>query len=334
MRARAPGKLILSGEHAVVYGRPAVISAVTKYANAQAEPADEFIVRIPFSNHVFHGSQEELLQRCQMLDKRLSQFESGNLPVEQITQDDADLFVYAVGAVLKMAAPSVYGIDVSVEFDMPVGCGMGASGAGIASVAALSAALWGQALSREELYAISLSAERLQHGRPSGADPYTSIFGGLLRFQSGNATGVKTSGENIWTLVHTGISSSTTGQCVSRVASHFGDSSDPIWAEFEAVTQRVEHALVNDDASALLSAVRDNHRLLSTIGVVPAHVQNVVSEIEHEGGAAKICGAGSVQGDAAGLMWVCGDVDIHAVCAHYGYDVIEVCGDGDGTICL
>ncbi len=54
--------------------------------------------------------------------------------------------------------------------------------------------------------------------------------------------------------------------------------------------------------SASQQAVRAHQSLLNQIGVVPAKVQAFIEEIEHSGGAAKICGAGAVGWDAAGMV--------------------------------
>ena len=48
--------------------------------------------------------------------------------------------------------------------------------------------------------------------------------------------------------------------------------------------------------------IRANHRLLTRIGVVPAALIRFAEQIEQLGGAAKVCGAGAVSGDAGGLI--------------------------------
>jgi len=69
----------------------------------------------------------------------------------------------------------------------------------------------------------------------------------------------------------------------------------------------MEDALRKEDSALLWTSIRENHRLLSDIGVVPHRVQHLIAEIENVGGAAKICGAGSVSGDHAGVVWVYGN---------------------------
>ena len=68
----------------------------------------------------------------------------------------------------------------------------------------------------------------------------------------------------------------------------------------------MERALYARTENELVCAIRDNHRLLSRIGVVPTGVARWIETVEAAGGGAKICGAGSVRGSGAGMVWVVG----------------------------
>ena len=52
--------------------------------------------------------------------------------------------------------------------------------------------------------------------------------------------------------------------------------------------------------------IQKNHALLCQIGVVPDAIQEMIDAIEKLGAAAKICGAGALSGNAAGLLWIVG----------------------------
>jgi mevalonate kinase len=104
-----------------------------------------------------------------------------------------------------------------------------------------------------------------------------------------------------------------------------------IWDDFEAVERRMEDAVRRGDREALQQAVRDNHRLLATIGVVPEKVRSFVDEVEKAGGAAKVCGAGAVAGDAAGVMMVVADRPPRDLCARFGFTLEPVRGEPLGV---
>ena len=83
----------------------------------------------------------------------------------------------------------------------------------------------------------------------------------------------------------------------------------------------------------MLDAIKTNHQLLQQIGVVPAQVCEFISGIEAHGGAAKICGAGSVVGDHGGLVFVSGleQALIEKLCLSHGYGVQTMRPDLEGV---
>jgi len=187
--------------------------------------------------------------------------------------------------------------SLSIDSDIPIGAGMGSSAALIAALLKL----FGHFDNLEQLIQQVRYCERLQHGRGSMIDAAAVCSGGLVRLHNERVESLPLVEEGLgagWFWLFTGTPASSTGACVDEVRRHFGQSD--IWSEFADVTEQMGAALLK--GGAVQELVKANHRLLGRIGVVPAPLQRFAERVEQRGGAAKICGAGSVSGDQGGLM--------------------------------
>jgi mevalonate kinase len=332
VQATAPGKLILCGEHAVVYGAPALLTAVDRTAHAVLEPTDDGCFR--FTAPALESAQRytavELTDLVDTLDDRYAAFSRGERPITKVLADPLQLVAYAFGRYLAHPdAQRPNGAGLTLTVDIPLGAGMGSSAAVVLCVLRAAAAICGVEPSAADLFALAVACERLRHGRPSGADPYCCLHGGLIRFQRDTAAVHLDPVPLVCSLVHSGQPQVSTGECVALVRQKVRDPG--IWAEFTAVADAVQQALVAGDCDRLQTAVAHNHRLLLRLGVVPAPVAAFVAAVEAAGGAAKISGAGAVRGPAGGSVLVFGDVDAAALAAPFNYPCEPVRGVTDGT---
>lgn len=221
-----------------------------------------------------------------------------------------------------------HGLNIQTHSNIPIGCGLGSSAATVLSSLRAVGHYFRVEFRPDWYYRYSMEAEKLQHGHPSGVDSYISLHGGCALFQQGHATSIPLPRATLY-LVNTGQPLTTTGECVVSVKDNFAD--DPVWNDFEAVTRAMASAMTSNQPEDVQAAIRENHRLLAHIGVVPARVQAFVREVEASGGAAKVCGAGSVAGEAGGMVMVLADHPPKALCEKYGYTLTSVRGDPLGT---
>ena len=143
MKAIAPGKLILSGEHAVVYGKPALVTAINR--NAQAIITPEAPDVIAFDLPDIKQNESFTLRAVRELTNRVAKnyrlFLNGDLGIRDVLHKPIDLFQFAFitvldGLHLKLAE----GLKIQMHSNIPIGCGMGSSAATILS----TPFCWGQ----------------------------------------------------------------------------------------------------------------------------------------------------------------------------------------------
>lgn len=331
MKAVAPGKLILSGEHAVVYGKPAIAMAIDRSAVFELTPqaGDQVSFDLPGIELGDSHTVNALRDFKRRIDRKYREFQDGQIGIGYVLSAPVDLFRFAFIHTLDGLHRKLdSGLVMKLRSSIPIGCGMGSSAATVLSeIRALGHYLRVE-FKPDWFYEYSLETEKLQHGNPSGVDSYISLHGGCARFQNGEATSISLPRMKMY-MVQTGVPSSTTGECVMDVERNFSSSS--IWSEFEDVTNAFETAIRTNDSQKLHWLVRENNRLLSAIGVVPDKVQRFISDIEQRGGSAKICGAGSVSGENGGIVLVFAERQPDELCAQYGYTVSTVRGDPLGT---
>ena len=328
-RAKVPGKVIISGEHAVVYGAQAIACAIQKYAFAKVSSNNFLGVHLIVS--AFGIDQQftplQLLALSQKTQLSHQQYTLGLSSLSDVVSGPDTFFAAAIGASgLVDVLPNDTGLHIELTTNLATGGGMGSSAALVAAMLAASFKHLGQPLSAAELVLKTTQSEHWQHGRSSGLDPYVCVMGGLQQYQYGKA--LKSASHTPQAsqlppcfLISSGKPESSTGDCVEFVKQQNFPKS--MWQKFNTVQVNLLTALQENQQDKLLCAIRANHQLLCDIGVVPKQVNEFIANIEGHKGAAKICGAGSVVGDAAGLVLVTGlEQNILAnLCANQGYEM-------------
>ncbi len=175
------GKVILSGEHSVVYSQPAILASIGLGITVRIE--------------------EGVLTQAQRQDPYLQRL----------------LEIFADFSALPVAQLQ---FGLTVQADLPQKSGLGSSAAFAAALLQAVAAFYQVEMSQEQLYQLVVTAENFVHGRSSGADPAIVVHGGALTFTQGKVEGLAaaTLREETFFLIDSGAASESTGEMVARVA--------------------------------------------------------------------------------------------------------------------
>ena len=261
----AYGKLILLGEHAVVYGTPALVLGIGLEVRATA------------SVHADGPTQLRLLERSCQPDI-----------------DSADALARAFAALLgEGGAPA--GVQLTVEAELPPGMGLGFSGAAAVAIARALEGLAGEvdpARVRER----ATAWERVYHGNPSGVDVAAAMHGGCIRYVRGEPIQhVRVGDPMVLCVGLTGVSGSTRDMVagVARIR-----QTDPALHQksIDAIAAVVDNgisALEAGDLPALGELMNLNQMLLAGL-MVSTHTLEQLCATARDAGAlgAKLTGGG------------------------------------------
>ncbi|HEY3821615.1 MAG TPA: mevalonate kinase [Polyangiaceae bacterium] len=300
MTGFACGKVILLGEHAVVYGVPAIAAGIDRGARAEATPLEA--------------------GPCRLLVR------GWNLSVRE-NEEHHDL-ARAFRALLDAARedhPALAPCSVAVEADLPPGGGLGCSAAmGVAIARAIEPSLGDDALQER-----AMAWERVFHGNPSGIDAAVAARGGCVFFRKGEPIErVRVRGTLHLCIGSTGLASSTKAM-VDAVARLRARRPEIVAKSFEGVhtlAKNARLALEAGDRFALGRLMDLNQMLLAGLFVSSPEIERLCG-LARDAGAlgAKLTGAGgggsvvalvpsATVGDAVLAAWKADGFDGFATC--------------------
>lgn len=266
------GKVILFGEHFVVYGLPGIVSAIDS-TDAEVKKTAKGI-NIRDERKTAKGYSEE---------KKLQQIES----IERMLK--------------AMDVDPKTGLDIWIGGSLPGFSGLGASAASSVAIAKAIAQELGMQVSDEKINQIAYEAEKAYAGTPSGIDNTAATYGGLMWFKKNTASGPDTV-ERLHIRKPVEIVIGSTGKVANTKAMVEGVAErrkknsakyDQIFRQAESLAVAGRKALESADLKKLGDLMNENHRLLQEIGVSSKELDMLVDLARKQGAfGAKLTGGG------------------------------------------
>jgi mevalonate kinase len=269
--ATAPGKIILFGEHAVVYGQPALavpVWDVQAQATVQPSPPGSG-VNIEAADLHLHLTLAEESAHGLVLTVQLA--------LEQ----------------LKVPEPDVL---ITVSSTIPIAGGMG-SGAAISAALARALGLYlGKPFDESELSALVYEVEKFYHGTPSGIDNTVICYGQPVYFIRGQPPETFRAHSPFHLLIaDTGIASPTK-QTVSAVRERHNcdpEKYESIFSDIGQTVRRARQIIEAGETEQLGPLMTHNHILLRELGVSSPELERLVEAALSAGAeGAKLSGGG------------------------------------------
>jgi mevalonate kinase len=273
--ASAPGKIILYGEHAVVYGRPAIavpVRQIRARTVVSAGPHDQpGIVRIQAADIDLDASLDEL-------------------------EPDHPLKRVISGVLDELQIPRLPACKLQISSSIPVAAGLGSGAAvSVATIRAMAAFL-GHPLTDERVSALAYEVEKLHHGTPSGIDNTVITYAAPVYFRKGQPIEILHLGGHFTIVIgDTGFSSPTL-VAVGDLRKLWQDEPHRYESIFDSVGDIVQRARVcieNGMSQALGPLMDENQSLLEQMGVSSSELDKLVQAARHAGAlGAKLSGGG------------------------------------------
>jgi len=269
-KASSPAKVILFGEHFVVYGVKAILCAINKRITVTAETIKEN--KISIKSNI------------------------GNLELEPNKENleiDSPLkpFYYLANKLIKNQNT---GIRIKVESDIPLGVGLGSSSACCVAGAAAISRLF-KKTSKEEILELAIEAEKTIFENTSGADCTVCTYGGIMEYDKKNGFNKIGSEPNFHLVIANSKIEHSTKLIVENVKQFKEKNEEKFSTLCDKESKLIEdilELLKNNNIVEIGQRINENQEYLETIGVSNEKLRMMIKIGQDKSFGAKITGAG------------------------------------------
>jgi len=269
-KASAPGKVILFGEHFVVYGVKAILCSINKRVTVTAEKIDERKISI--------------------------NSEIGNIvlePGKSISEINSPLkpFYYLANKVIENQNT---GIQINIDSEIPLGAGLGSSSACCVAGAAAIFRLFGE-ISKEEILKHAIEAEKTIFENTSGADCTVCTYGGIMEYDKKQGFKKIENEPNFHLVIVNSNIKHSTESMVSKVKQFEIENEEEftkLCDQESKLVKDVLELLKENNTSKIGEKINQNQEYLEIIGISNNELRKMIKMGQKSSFGAKITGSG------------------------------------------
>jgi mevalonate kinase len=268
IRVSAPAKIILFGEHAVVYGQPAIAVPVSS-------------LRAEAIVNTYH---DKLLIVARDLDNKI------------ITFDGDDPLAEAARLTLQKLGASMPKAKIIVSSNIPIASGLGSGAAITTAIVRALCHLAQKKLSNEAMNQIVYEVEKIHHGTPSGIDNTVVVYEQAVYFVREQPIQHIENAEPLYLLIGNTGKSALTKIAVGDVRKLVEVEPQrfmPLIEQIGTIATAARQAMQRGDTQQLGQLMFDNHALLQQLTVSSPELDRLVEAAKAAGAlGAKLSGGG------------------------------------------
>ena len=268
----APGKIILFGEHAVVYGRPALAVPVTQvHADVEVSDSERVGIWIDASDVNLHA-------------------ELNTLPSDHPIASVIHNFLFVA------RAARFPNLEIKISSTIPVASGLGSGAAVTVALTRALASHLHHSMTEEEINAFTYEIEKLHHGTPSGIDNTVVTYAMPVYFVKGQPIETFNVGKAFTILIaDTGISAPTKESVgdVRKLWEADHPSWETVFDRIGDIARNARTCIERGNWDVLGELMNENHALLQKLTVSSPELDNLVDAARATGAlGAKLSGGG------------------------------------------
>ncbi len=269
--ASAPGKVILFGEHFVVYGVKAILCSIDKRVTVTSSTSPEESITIKST--------------------------LGNLtiPISEPYEDNSPLKPFAfIAKKMIREFDKKSGLEITIKSDLLPGIGLGSSSACCVAAAASISNLFTK-LSKEEVRKLAIDAEKTIFKNTSGADCTVCTYGGIIEYDKKSGFKQLTTNSDFSLVIANSMTPHSTDVVANKVK-EFREENPQVFSSLcndeSKLIEKVNSSLSKNNLNQLGQIMSENQNYLEKIGVANDKLRTMIRIAKETSFGSKITRAG------------------------------------------